>query len=364
MEKNLRIYTLTFQFSNNYGAMLQAYALQTFLAKNGCNVQIVDYWPDYAKKHSHWYSVFINKPSPRNFLRMFSVIRTTKVFAKFKKNYLSLTQPCLSLKDIEALPPAEVAIAGSDQIWNPVLLGEYNDAYFLKFKTSAIKASYAASAGQDVFNDEELALFYENLRHLNYISVREKTFCETLKRGGISGVKAHLDPVFLLKSEDYRSISTCRRKGKYIVVYYNDKGGLTDEIALRLSKLKGDIPVYRIGKSKKEGIISLPFQTVNEFLGLIDHAEFIISSSFHATALSVIFQKQFYAVTAGDRSSRLTSMLMQFGLMDRYITCLEDFEKLGSSKINYKKQESEIERYSENAKEYLYHILSEARKCE
>ena len=360
MGSKLRVYTFTFQFSRNYGAMLQAYALQTFLKNNGCDVQIVDYWPDYAKKIYHWYSVFANKPTPGNFFRTLNIIRATTVFNLFKKRYLCFTRRCLLIADIETLPPADVIIAGSDQVWNPALIGEYNDAYFLKFKTTAVKASYAASAGQDHFSEEELKAFAEYTRNMDFISVREKTFCEQLRRAGVPAAQHHLDPVFLLSREDYRRISTCGVKGKYILVYYCDQEGLTDEAALRLSKLHGNMPVYRIGKSRKAGITGIQYCTVNAFLGLIDHAEYVVSSSFHATAFAVIFRKQFYAVCAGDRSSRLTSMLEQFGLADRYISHRKELENLDKASIDYAQHEQIIEHNIEKAKEYLHLVLREA----
>ena len=72
-------------------------------------------------------------------------------FGSFRKQYLKMTKQCRSKEEIEKLPLVDVDIVGSDQVWNPVLLGEYNDIYFLNFRTNAIKASYAASAGQDSF---------------------------------------------------------------------------------------------------------------------------------------------------------------------------------------------------------------------
>ena len=149
-----RIYTLTFQYPRNYGAILQAYALKNYLETNGCEVQVVDYWPPYAEKTFRIYSVFVNKPSPVNLLRMASVWISTRNFNHFKSKYLNLTKKCRTAAEVEALPSADAFIVGSDQVWNPELLGEFNDVYFLNYRTDAIRASYAASAGQDSFSEK------------------------------------------------------------------------------------------------------------------------------------------------------------------------------------------------------------------
>ena len=363
MDNKVSVYTLTFQFPRNYGAILQAFALEKYLESNGCDVKIIDYWPPYAEKKFRWYGAFKSNPSLKNFFRIFSVRKTTKQFVRFKKQHLQMTRQCCSIEDIEKLPPVDIDIVGSDQVWNPVLLGEYNEAYFLNFKTNAIKASYAASAGQDFFTSEDLDIFTGYLKNFDYISVREKSFREKLQAHGISDVEDHLDPVFLLDREDYRKIERTKKTGPYILIYYSDEKRMTEKLALRLSKMKGGIPVYKIGKQKKKnGITGIRHLSVEEFLGMIDNAEYIVSCSFHACAFSIIFRKQFYAISAGDRSSRLNSLLTLFNLSERFVGDEDALESLEVKDISYANHEAYIEEYTDKAKNYLEKILDDANR--
>ena len=361
MDNKITANTLTFQFPRNSGAILQAFALEKYLENNGCEVKIIDYWPPYADKF-RWYGAFRKSPSLKSFIQIFSTRKLTMEFDRFKKQYMQMTRLCRSIKDIEKLPPVDIDIVGSDQVWNPLLLGEYNDAYFLNFKTNAIKASYAASSGQDSFTDEELDKFAGYLKGFDFISVREESFRDKLVEHGVSNVEDHLDPVFLLDREDYKKIEQCKISGSYILVYYRDPKHMTDKLALRLSKAKGGIPIYRIGKQTiKNGIIGLQNTSVEEFLGLIDNAECVVSCSFHACAFSILFRKQFYAISAGDRSSRLHSLLNRFHLSDRFVENEEALESLEAKDIAYEDHEAYIKEYTYKAKSYLKLVLEEAR---
>lgn len=363
MDNKISIQTLTFQFPRNYGAILQAFALENYLEKKECDVKVVDYWPRYAEEKFRWYGAFKNRPTLKNLYRIFSVRKSTKQFDRFKKQHLKMTKECKSGSDIEKLIQPDIYIVGSDQVWNPVLLGEYNDAYFLNFKTSAIKASYAASAGQDNFTDQELDKFADYIKNFDYISVREESFRKKLETHGVNNIEDNLDPVFLLDREDYRKIENCRISGSYILVYYSDSNHLTDKLALHLSKLKGGIPIYRIGKQKiKNGIIGEKNVAVEEYLGMIDNAEYIVSCSFHACAFSIVFRKQFYAISSGDRSSRLHSLLKRFHLSDRFVGDEEALESLEIKDIAYADHEGLIKEYTDKSRSYLKKVLEEASR--
>jgi hypothetical protein len=356
--QKVRVYTLTFQFTRNYGANLQAYALQEFLERSGCEAQIVDYWPTYAESKFRWNSVFTRNPSVGSLLLILKIYRLNRVFEAFKRKHFKLTKKCRSIEDIKALPQPDVYFVGSDQVWNNQILGEYNQAYLLDFDTTAVKASYAASAGKDHFSSEELDMLVQYAKRLDYVSVREDSFRVMLKAHGLADVMDHIDPVFLLDREDYRSISRCRKEGQYILIYYPDAENLTEKLALRLSEMNGGIPIYRVGKQKnrngRQGLQNVP---VEEFLGLIDHAACVVSCSFHACALSIVFRKQFYAISAGDRSSRLTSLLDRFDLANRFVPDENALNQLQVSDIDYSQHEDLIAQHTEIAKSYIKGVI-------
>lgn len=47
----MKIGILTYHRAENYGALLQAYGLKTYLSSLGHDVSFVDYWPEYHQRY-------------------------------------------------------------------------------------------------------------------------------------------------------------------------------------------------------------------------------------------------------------------------------------------------------------------------
>jgi hypothetical protein len=356
---NKIIYTITFQFARNYGALLQAYALHTFLRKNGIETWVIDYWPKYAEKNFGPAKLSKSFTSIKDLLRHISNFYLQAKFDRFKRKNIRLTKKCSTIFDIESLPKAEAMIVGSDQIWNPILLGELDDVYTLNFEFEGIKASYAASVGQDKLDIEQLKTLINRIKTFDYISVREKNLQEDLLQYGINEVTHSLDPVFLLDLEEYMQIVKRPSKKDYILLYYTDGLGITDSLARKLSEMNNNIPIYKIGThSKKNKIIGIPNPGVGSFLGLIKYAKFVITSSFHGTAFAIIFKKNFFSVKAGDRSSRIISLLDSLGLLSRYIDEMPENIHGLNLEVDYKKFEENTIDQIEKARQYLLNIIN------
>ena len=365
MNEPISVYTLTFQFANNYGAVLQAFALEKYLENLGCTVQIIDYWPTYAEKRCHWYSAIKQNFSIRNMLLLPVFISSQYKFSKFKKKYLNLTQKCSSIQEVEALRAVDLVIVGSDQVWNPQLLEEIDDVYYLNFRTTSIKASYAASGGQDFFSDDEVSKFSELIKGIDFVSVRESGFCRLLQNHGIGKACVNIDPVFLLPEDIYEKIARrpyVLNKGNYIVTYYSDKQGITEALSKKLSSRINFAPIYSVGKFlNKNGLRGTRNLTVEEFLGSIADADYVVNSSFHAVAFSIIFKKQFYAVNAGDRSERILSLLEKLNLKDRYVNSIEEIEMIDYKDIDYVEVEKRLVEEVSIGKCYLNSLVKELK---
>lgn len=201
-----------------------------------------------------------------------------------------------------------VYLAGSDQVWDPERL---NPVFFLSFVTKGKRISYAASMGTTNIRPEAAKAIETWLRLFDRISVRERMCAEALRKLTDKEIGMHIDPTFLIDAETWRSLERPYRvKGPYILLYmlYWDNS-LTGQIAdlkkrtglfvyavcLRASRIYADKHCYDVG--------------VEEFLWLVDHAEYVVTSSFHGVAFSVIFQKQFSAVINPKLPSRIENIL-------------------------------------------------------
>ena len=244
----MRIRIITCHDVYNAGASLQAYALMQYLKDCGHEVKIIDYKPDYLSRH---YSLkAVNNPEyDRAGIREIYLLvkmpgRIKKLFSKrkyrfdaFRKNALELTdttyRTCEELKNIEE---ADLYLAGSDQIWNPIFPNGKDPAFFLQFTEKGRRASYAASFAVDALKEEDRQRMKEWLKSFDAVSVREQTGAALVKQMGLQSQR-NCDPVFLLKQCQWKKIlPETETNKKYVLLYDFDKNCVAEEIAEKISK--------------------------------------------------------------------------------------------------------------------------------
>lgn len=355
----MRIKTITCHHVYNYGASLQAYALQHYLIRLGHEVEIIDYRPSFLSGryncfHERYFAGRISclvKICP--FLRyiigpfkawragMFKTWERKSPFDQFNKDYYHLTSKTYS--SAEELrsdsPQADLYIAGSDQIWNTDCHNGKDPSFYLDFGPSQTKRiSYAASFAVKSIPSEMTHFVRNRLKSLDAISVREQTGVEILKKLGLNGEKV-LDPVFLLDKQEWKELAERSKKYNlpkdYILVY----DFLTDDRVKQLAdilKLRYNIPIVSINALKIWPYADIDINDAGplEFLSLVSNARFIVATSFHAVAFSVIFEKEFYVfpLRTQANSSRMEDFLKEFGAYGRYL-CTKEQESLDYEKI-------------------------------
>lgn len=338
----MNIKTITCHNVYNYGATLQAYALQTYLESIGHQVEIIDYYPKYRNKRNFWKipnNSKVGKYSQKYFLfhllyaihRAIKYLRDTnfdriKKFDEFDRKYLHITSTkYTSYQQLKDNPPiADCYIAGSDQIWNPNGDTGKDPAFFLNFGDATIKRiSYSASFGISEIEESFKPQLKKNLSVFDAISVREKTGLDILRTIGYVNAIQVCDPVFLLSKEDWLNIaSPSLVEGDYILVYdffQDDK--CIREMAINLSKeRKCKIVSVNDGGKCKYADINISDASPNDFLSLIYNADVVVSNSFHATAFSLMLETDFYTypVVRNKNQSRMIDLLDSFDLLDRF----------------------------------------------
>lgn len=368
----MKIKTITCQHVYNYGATLQAYALQNYLESQGHEVEVIDY-----RLSSHIrYELFTLFPVGRAyklvsafpFLRfiippyknrhMLKTWGRKKAFDTFDRKYLHLTEQTyrtyeeLKHSDLDA----DVYIAGSDQIWNPEYDNGRDLGYYLNFgNRNTKKISYAASFGVSSISKEQAEFVKEQLSSFSHISVRETSGVEILKEIGFRAV-ACVDPVFLLRREDWivnLNLKTTS-KLKYIMVYdFNHDNHKMASFVQCLSKQTG-LKVLSVNDASNAYYADIQINDAGpkEFLEYIYNAEFVVASSFHATAFSLIFNKKFVTYPLGvlSNSSRMENLLNLVGLRDRF--CCDNINVIQNN-IDWTHVNKLLVDYSAKSKEYL-----------
>lgn len=350
---NKRIGILTFHKSINYGSVLQTWALQRTLQQFGYDVHIIDYEPT---SYNQVYRVFVKNSSLKNFLYnvkripiAYFIEKQIKLFLEFRTKNLSLTNcTYYNVADLEKdCKNFDVLICGSDQVWN-VHAHDCDDIFFLPFRFHGKKIAYAVSVNNTDFTEKRCnAQLRKNIQDFFAISCREKSGADRISRfANYKNVFTALDPTLLLEKRQYEDI--CSKeiiKHRYIFLYNVWAGGDALSIAKKVSDTY-KMPVYTmLTKRSMKSIIKMECNGIHvlklnsapgDFLSLIKYADFVISDSFHGTAFSLIFEKQFVSVNQRIEASenvhlkndeRLVNILGILGLGKRLIS-IEDSDKI------------------------------------
>lgn len=358
----MKIKTITCHDVYNPGASLQAYALASYLRGCGHEVEIIDYKPVYLR-HYRLAGVPDNSPFDRPLLRQAYQIakfpgrlydrltsRRKKAFDRFTAEFLPLSEAVYpDAASLNAAPPeAELYIAGSDQIWNPLFRNGKDPAFFLSFVPEGRrKVSYAASFAVDTLASEDAQRMKPWLEKLNAIAVRESSGVALLKQMGLAGIQV-VDPVFLLSKEQWEEIAVKPELRDYILIYDFDNSPKIKEIAQAISRQTGKklVSLFPVDWADAVWADAGP----REFLGAVQNAGLVLSNSFHATAFSMIFQKEFYVVNRTEGiNARMKDLVEGLGLTDRLICAVPAAIRA----IDYTKTASLLEKKLIASKDYL-----------
>lgn len=347
----MKVLTITFYRSSNYGAILQAYALQQALLSCGYDTAVVDYC-----------RVITGKKSAKQTIRQFALKGLERMHLesrkRFRNRFIAFLNENIKLTDkyndydqlVKTPPQTDMYLIGSDQVWN--ITYRYRPEFFADFAPQNVRvASYAASIGRYDYTQEQLEKFEKGLEKVYPISVRENSAKDFIKEKFNKEASVHLDPVFLLDKEHWSKIADQKLKDeKYILCYALTRSDLMQKAAKKLKKqtgykvvsispsavnfIHGDYNVYDAGPA--------------QFLSYLKNAEYVLTNSFHGTAFSIIFEKDFYNFTSDFYSSRTTNILQQLDLLQRIPKNLEDvsLKSVDYSKVLPKKQQLIEEAYS------------------
>ena len=345
----MKVAIITCHRTYNYGAVLQAYALQQFLVSRGHIVEIIDYYPQYVKCHDNSL-----KGLPKRFIKLPDISRCKKTFGKFLNEKLILTSK--TYETFDKLKNAnfefDMFITGSDQVWNMNMHNGMDDSYFLSFAPpKAKRISYAASIAMDSITEEQQNRFKTMLDDYFAVSVREQSGADLLRSIGISS-EVVCDPVYLLDSNTW---SNTERKmdinEKYILIYAFYQQKEIFEKAHEIAKDKG-YKVYSVGASYLNAFMNVDkyFWAVSpeEFIWLINNAEMVLTNSFHGLSFSLILNVPVLSYrTKTQGNSRIIDLLKKIDIR------FENKGNLLAEVTDYSVIQNKLSEYRTQSIEYL-----------
>lgn len=314
---------ITFHRALNIGAVLQATALCEYINDNIMPCEIIDFVP--------------NNEVPQHFITLHNLLHRGKAtllsnrpeykreraFKDFEEKYYHLSDKTYygdkSLED--NAPDYCVLISGSDQIFNLTLSGN-SKSYYLYFANNVKKVSYASSFGRSDISENEKQIVKDELPKFSYLSVREADGEKIIK--GNTGIdsKLVLDPVFLLDRKGWeKKANKIDLAGDYILVYAMEYSQAIYE-TIEAAKQALQLPVFVIcGGSSAEKLEYRKLDGIGpaEFIWLIQNAKYIITNSFHGSAFSIIFEKNFWCVAHSKRNVRLQNLADECDILPQLI---------------------------------------------
>lgn len=329
--------TTTYHRSFNYGASLQAYALQQAMLDYGFDNQVLDFDYQYSffPKFSKNIRIFLGRVVyfVCSLFHFRELKRQREGFDAFTDKLL-MTSKYKSVQHLQENPPeAQFYITGSDQIFtlradkfsvtrNMLLFGNENVSRY----------SFAASMADYDMSELEKKKFSEILRTYQGISLREKSAQKYLKTMIADKTYVHLDPVFLLSKDVWERIAkTPNFSHKYILYFQVNSNPIAQEVLNKL-KYEKKLPVVCIQtnpyvrvKVDKVVLDASP----EEFLGWILNASKVVTTSFHGTAFSILFGKDFLTITKKESNpKRISDLLEVFDMSDRMIDSIDKMESI------------------------------------
>lgn len=349
----MRIAILTLPLRNNYGGILQAYALQTVLENMGHEVEVIKWpTPEFMGFSLYKMPFIILKRllQGKELFKEYRMRREKGIVFQHVTNSINglihfssriigsqhdLIDYCNN-RNVDAL------IVGSDQVWRK----SYGDnsffnkilpqnkfpsleTYFLDFvgklRTRPKSLSYAASFGTESteFTNYEIEHFGNLIRNFDAVSVREEQGLNMIRNTYSWNVNAcqTLDPTLLLTKDQYLCLCTNHKcEGHYLLYYALDENNEKKIILDKLSKDRS-LPVKVVSPNNNEGAPdSRILPSVEEWLSMFAHADYVLTDSFHGMVFSIIFHKNFLVIGNSKRGlSRFTSLLSMVGLSDRLV---------------------------------------------
>lgn len=321
----MKIGIITMHKVLNYGSALQAYALQQKLLLMGYENELIDYKypPDKERKITISSIVQTCIIFFRNALVGFPTLRKKKRFEDFYKSNFKLSTSNYDEQSLKNNPPIyDVYITGSDQVWNPIFAGKDSN-FFLGFAPSSKpKFSYASSFATTKIEGEMSTLYSKLLSDYDEISVREFTGVDIVKELTGKNATVCCDPTLLLTADEWSGLSNqsvFKIKDKFILVYILSYmiGNVFNEVQKQIDYVQqtlGYKVVYLVGRKEdafRPNSILYKVGGPAEFVWLFRNAEFVITTSFHGAAFSLIHNKPLIGIIDKFNSddSRIQSLL-------------------------------------------------------
>lgn len=379
----MKIGILTQPIHNNYGGILQAFALYSVLENIGHEPWIIN--RDYERKNIYFrlkhklkyiISHYILRREQKFAIPLFYLTKKeNEILSQHTKKFVTRYIPNITKKiyrntEFKDCTIFDAYIVGSDQVWRP----EYSPCimnYFFDFVNddNAIKLSYAASFGTDKneFSKEQIMAIRPLLSKFKAVSVREESgvkLCKDLF--GYENAIHVLDPTMLIEPQSYiemlnlKKVCTNNYFASYVLDKDKEKSKINDELMEYYNiNYKSLMPQETLQMDNRSKIDKCVFPPVEDWLNGILGARFVITDSFHGTVFSILFNKPFVVLNnKGRGTARLNSLLKMFNIQNRIASDINDVKNILKKEVEWESVNNKIRLYKMDSMNFLINNLN------
>lgn len=372
----MKIGVITFwQSQDNYGQILQCWALQFYLTSIGHDAYLIRYThnaphpllTEQIKKILKIYPILkkvyrlLHKKQSSNDI----IPSIQRGFDIFKDKYIKQsTKIYHNLSELQKNPPiADCYIVGSDQVWAQLLQDKNNEVFFLNFgKKGTKRISYAASFAMNEYPKQLLNKLAKQLRQFQAISVREKNGIDICKA---AGANAHhvLDPTLIIEKESYMPFIRKNTFKNYIFFYIIN---ITSPKTIYYKELQEYFHNYEFIYTTASGLNQITFNlnnskhvypNIEDWLSLIYYSELVITTSFHGVALCIRLNKPFLFFPLEDAyatsNNRVIDLLETLELSNRIVNNIKDLDTIIHNSIKWNAVNQKLAFLSKESKSFL-----------
>lgn len=389
-KKKIGIAAVTYK--ENFGSALQTYATQYTLEKMGYDARIFEikgvHREIHIKKLLYYAGRMFDSVELKYLLaNLKSRSRKTasastdqyaqemnvrkQVYAEFNKKWNKMLPAVKGWKALsEQASQMDAVVVGSDQLWRPSnIVGCY---FTLEFVPDNVKKiSFSTSFGVPELPKKLHKHANKFLSRINFISVRENSGADIVKKESGRGATVVCDPTMMLTAEDWMHIQDEKpfAEGKYILMYLMGDNPEQREFVKQLSKKTGCRIIGLLHGATyiaydEDVADEKPFNVgPSEFVNLIRNAEYVCTDSFHCCVFSILNSTKFFAFRRwpdGSKFSandRLYTLLDFTGLSTRMLMGTEDVDKCIAEEIDFTKVLEKVAEKREMSMDYLTNAL-------
>ncbi|MBR1292470.1 polysaccharide pyruvyl transferase family protein [Bradyrhizobium ottawaense] len=385
---SLRIGILTYHFSDNFGALMQAYGLKAWLASQGHHVEFINYHPRHVEEGGDFVAPWNPRHAKANakiaYLklsmlqrRLFGNRGQAQAFEAFRRDELNIAGPRLSEKaTVETYlaglaEPYDLIVVGSDQIWAASQQRGLDPVYFADFAIppGTRKISYAPSFGRATVDAAHRDTLRQLLGGLDGISARERSGGEIVRQLTGRDVTSVPDPTLLLGDFSRAVAGAETTPSGHVFCYALRSGKGIREVAKWVGNTLGRdvISPYNVHRRWPE-IGQTVYPSPKGWVALIDRAGFVVTNSFHGTVFSILQRRPFLVVgLPGARTSlneRTLNLLDEVGLRHRFVNNgdMAAARSAFASPIDWDTVQRSLAALQTAGRDYLADQLSQSRK--